>query len=242
MGYWDKVNKVIDEADILLEVLDARLIEETRNREIENKIENTGKKLIYIINKADLIDDRFLRGKLKELKHYVIMSVKKKTGLNDLRKKIMTVAHGDQVKVGVLGYPNVGKSSVINTLSKGKAKTSSQSGYTKGIQILKAGSKISFLDTPGVIPHKEEDEIKHAIIGAKSYDRLREPDIVAMRLIEIFEGLFEKHYGIEIQDDPLDSLEKIAEKLNLLKKGGVPDLNRAGRKVVQDWQTGKIKI
>ena len=70
-----------------------------------------------------------------------------------------------------------------------KAQTSPTSGYTTGVQKVKAGSKIMLLDTPGVIPFEEQDEIKHALIGSKNAQNVEDPDLVAIHLIETLNGL-----------------------------------------------------
>src|SRR3972149_5914277 len=143
--FWIMVNKVIAEADVLLLVLDARMVEETRNDEIESKVKEAGKPLIYVLNKCDLVDKHVMEQYKRKLPNSVFISAKDHLGTTMLRMKIMVAASRmglSRVNVGVLGYPNVGKSSVINALKgKGSAKTSSMSGQTRHIKKIRS-SKI----------------------------------------------------------------------------------------------------
>ncbi|MBT7902327.1 GTPase [Candidatus Woesearchaeota archaeon] len=241
VSFWDVVNKVIIEADVILEVLDARNIFETRNSEVEDKVKKAGKPLIYVINKCDLVDKVKLEKEKKKLRHSVFISSVHHLGTGMLREKIMSISKGEQVKVGVLGYPNTGKSSLINALKgSGAAKTSSESGYTKGLQRVRASGKIVFLDTPGVIPYKEDTDRKHVKISAIDYSKIKEPDLAAMQLIDETEGLIQKFYGV-LGKDSEEILENIAIKYKKLKKGGTPNMEVTGRMILRDWQIGKIK-
>jgi ribosome biogenesis GTPase A len=140
-----------------------------------------------------------------------------------------------------LGYPNVGKSSLINALSgKGAAKTSSESGYTKGVQKIKVDNKIMLLDTPGVFPNKEKDITKHGKTGAIDYSKIKDPELAALKLIDDEMELIQNHYEV-YSEDPEEILEKIAVKYKKLRKKGEADLDVAARMVLKDWQTGKIK-
>jgi hypothetical protein len=240
--FWDIVNKVINESDVVLEVLDARLIDETRNKEIEEKIERANKKLIQVVNKIDLVDIDSIKEKLKELTNPVFIASKEKLGTTILKNKILEVGRKEKVIVGVVGYPNTGKSSVINALAGGrKALTSPTAGFTRGIQKIKASERIILLDTPGVFPFEEKDEIKLALIGSKNPQEIKDPDLVSIELIKSQNGRIERHYGVETNKDPEQTLEAIAKKTNMLKKGGIPDIDRAARMIIMDWQRGKIK-
>jgi ribosome biogenesis GTPase A len=242
-NFWKIVNKVIDESDVILEVLDARLVDETRNVEIENKIKYKNKKIIYVINKCDLVDKELMDKKKRELQPSVFVSALEHLGTTMLKKKILQLGNKDIVTVGVLGYPNTGKSSIINTLAgRSKAKASSISGYTVGIQKIKADRRILLLDTPGVIPFKEDDNFKHAVIGAIDPSKINEPDMIAMQLVEYLKGAVEKYYDIEVTEDSEETIENVAIKFKKLKKGGKPNLDQASRMIIKDWQSGRIKL
>jgi ribosome biogenesis GTPase A len=239
-SYWRHVNQVIREAEIIIEVLDARLIKETRNAELEGKVLTSGKRLLYVVNKCDLVDKKKLEAAKKTLRPSVFISSKDHLGTTILKKKILELSRGEAIIVGVVGYPNVGKSSLINALSgRGAARTSSESGFTKGMQKIKVDNKIMILDTPGVFPHKEKDVAKHSKTGSIDFGKIKDPEYAALRLIEDELKAIVGFYEIT-GTDPDEILEKIAFKLNKLAKGGKPNLEAAARQVLKDWQTGKI--
>lgn len=240
-NFWRIVDRVIKESDVVLEVLDARMIKETRNLEIEEKVKKLGKRLIYVINKCDLADQKALAGLKRELTPSVFVSARERLGTTMLRNRILQVGAKLRVVVGVVGYPNTGKSSVINALAgRSKARTSPQPGFTKGLQLIRADNRIQLIDTPGVIPYCEDDEEKHALIAAADASRVREPELVAMQLIERLDGRVEKHYGMEKADDAEEALEAIAMRLKRLKAGGKPDTEATARMIIRSWQKGEI--
>jgi ribosome biogenesis GTPase A len=247
MSFWKIVNKVINEADVLLLVLDARLVEQTRNIEIENKVKNMGKPLIYVITKCDLADKKVTEKYKEKLVPCVFISATEHLGVNMLRERVLIEGKKAfpkqyRFRVGVLGYPNVGKSSLINAM-KGKhaAPTSIMSGYTKGIMKVRADNRIMLIDTPGVIPYKEKDEEKHAFIGTIDYTKAKNPDLTVMALMEKFPGLIEEFYGVKEYEDKEETIAEIAKKKNILKKKAEPDIDRASRMILRDWQLGNIK-
>ncbi|HLD40417.1 MAG TPA: GTPase [Candidatus Nanoarchaeia archaeon] len=239
--FWKHVNEVLREADIIIEVLDARFIEETRNREIEYKVNAGGKKILYVLNKCDLVNIEELKEKAKELRPSVFISSREKLGTTILKKKILELSQGEKTIVGVLGYPNVGKSSLINALSgRGSARTSSESGFTKGLQKVRVNSKILLIDTPGVFPKEEKNVVKFGKTSAISSGKIKDPEYVALRIIEEEKERIKKHFGIE-EDDEDEILEKIALIFKKVRKGKELDLDAAARLFLKQWQEGKIK-
>lgn len=244
MSFWHMVNKVIGQSDMLLLVLDSRLAMTTRNIEIEKKVEKTGKPLIYVLNKCDLVDMNLMRELKRSIPGSVFISAKKHLGMTLLREKIMIKASQlkkARVTVGVLGYPNVGKSSIINALKgKAAAKTSSISGYTKNVQKVRTSNMI-LLDTPGVIPYKEKDDLKHTMIGTIDYSKEKDPDVVVARFMEAFPGLIEGYYDVPVQEDKEETIKAIAIKRNIIAKGNVADIMKMSQMILHDWQRGAIK-
>ena len=241
VNYWKLVNDVIRNSDILLLVLDSRFPEYTRNKEIELKIKDSEKILIYVFNKCDLIPENEIDKLGKYISPSIFVSSKKKLGGTLLFKEIMKQSKGNPCTVGVLGFPNVGKSSVINLLKGRKsASVSSYSGHTRGMQFVKAKGKIKLIDTPGVLQFNEKNIEMEITIGSMNPQHVKEPDYYAMILIEKYTTLFEKFYNEKYEKDASDFIEKVAYKRNLLKKGGEADLQRFGRQLLQDWQKGKI--
>lgn len=259
VSFWRIVNEVIKESDILLEVVDSRLIEETRNPEIESKIFNAEKDLIIVINKCDLVSKRYIEDYINQFEKdnadpkrkafAVPVSAKERLGTTILRKAIMRTAKArgkGKIIVGVLGYPNTGKSSVINSL-KGKhsAKASPSAGYTKGKQLVRVSRKVFLIDTPGVMPFRENDEVKLAIIGSKNPGEIKDPETIAEKIISFSgEAALKDAYGESILDGSTvsEKLRCIAVRLGKIKKGNIPDTETAARIIIKDWQRGKISI
>lgn len=246
-NFWRIVKEVIEKTDVLLLLLDARMIDETRNRELEERVANEHKPLIFVVSKCDLVEKDMLERQLKnhDLSPSVFVSAKKRFGTTILREKILIEAKRKGIKgkvnVGVLGYPNVGKSSLINALKgTNAAKTSIMSGYTKGVQKVKADNRIMIFDTPGVIPYQERDPMKHSLIGTIDFTKTKDPDLVVMELMERFPGKIEKFYAVKKQEDMENLIEEIAIKKRILKKGGIPDSMRMARMILRDWQKGDI--
>ncbi len=260
-SYTKLAREVIDRADVILEILDARLIEETRNFELEALIEEKGKRLIHVINKSDLAPREYLERVKSNLTNAVFISVKERDGMTMLRQQIYKVASRSKtskydILVGVIGYPNVGKSSIINALAgRSSAPVSPVSGHTRSIMNVRITERIMIIDTPGVIPVEEKDEVKLAIIASKNADSLKTPDLVAVQILLILlqqhgDTWFSTTFGVapppaakvKNANDLLDTLEAIAVFRKRLGKGGVPDTLAMGRQVIMDWQRGKYQM
>lgn len=249
------VEEVILISDIILEVLDARFINETRNREIEKFILEKGKKIIYVLNKADLIDTSLIEKKIK-IHPFVFVSCTERKGsvlLRNMIKKIIKQTglsdNKKRAQVGIIGYPNTGKSSLINILTgKNSAKTANQPGFTKGMQKIRLTKDILLLDSPGVITSEEYSTINqkkissHTKVGARSYSIVSNPEFVVQDLLNDLniKKQIESFYSIETNQDSEILLEQIGRKRGFLKKGGEIDIDRCARAVLKDWQEGKI--
>ena len=238
-NFWDIVNHVVKEADIILLVMDARFPEQTDNPEL---IDKAGEKdIIYVLNKADLVNRETLRKWKKKYPNCIYISAKEHKGTTVLLHKILQIAEGQKVSVGVVGYPNTGKSSVINALKGRKsASTSPHSGHTKAKQLIKITDNVYLIDTPGVLPYMEKDKIKLAMIGATDFTKTKDPDLAAMELIKNKKSLICKYYGIKENGSAEKIIENIAIRLKKLVKGGEPNINETARLILRDWQKGKI--
>ena len=252
-SYKVMVKDVIKKADILLEVVDARFPEETRNSEVERDIARSKKPFIIVLNKCDLVSKETIektKSRLSQIAPTVFVSSKDRFGTTMLRHKILEIAgiKGRDILVGSLGYPNTGKSSVINGVAgKHKASTSPVSGHTKGLQLVNAGSRIMFIDTPGVIPFGENDQYLQGLLSVKSASHLEDPIGVAMKIIEKMctenKSSLESFYQVTIEgQDSYDILEIIGRQSNFLKKKGEVDETRAAIKIINDWQKGVLRI
>jgi hypothetical protein len=258
--YPDLLKKVIDISDIILEILDARFPKETQNKAVEKLIEESDKKIIYVLNKSDLTRKRDLR-----LNPRVFVSCKNKNGISELRDKIKAEAAKirtpkgvppgggkeggyNRVHVGVIGYPNTGKSSLINLLiRRTSAKIGAEAGFTKGIQKLRFSQDIHLLDSPGVIPVEEysmtsEEKIAQLVkVGGKSYNQVKNPELALNEIVKSNKKDLEKFYKIKFENAE-ELTEKIGNKKGFLKKGGEVNSDRAARAVLKDWQLGKIVV
>ncbi len=238
--FWKHVNDVLYKAELIIEVLDARAIEDSRNKEIEQKVGKMGKKLLYVVNKCDLVDKDKLEKEMKELKPSLFISSTEHLGTTLLKKKILEISHGEPILVGIVGYPNVGKSSLINALAgRSAAGTSPESGFTKGMQKIRVGGKILVLDTPGVFPKKDKKgTYTYARFGAIDYGKVKDPEKVALQLIDEEKDYFEKNYGIPAKEAE-DFLETYAREKNLLLSGKKPNMEAAARRLLKEWQESK---
>lgn len=250
--------KIIQMSDIILEVLDARFISETRNFEFEEKINQVGKKIIFVINKLDLIEiKKTKKEELSKLFPRVFVSSILRKGGKDLRDKIKIISKSikkpvdkqfKKITVGVIGYPNTGKSSVINFLvGKPAAGTGSDAGFTKGIQKVGLTRNIVLIDSPGVIPRGEYSSFeisamsKHAKVGARSYSQVKNPEIVLATLVKEFSSKFDNFYNLESNEDVEILIEKLGRKKGFLKKNNEVDEDKTARFILKNWQEGKIK-
>ena len=236
MKHLKKVNQILKEVNVVVEVLDARFPNETRNKLLEKILRRKNKKLIRVINKIDLVPKKFLYKELSYFKDAIPVSVKERKGKKKLLDKIKSETIGE-IRVGIVGYPNVGKSSLINYL-KGKksTKVSPIPGYTKAIQWIRVG-KIMFYDTPGVLPPQTQKRM--ILLGAVDPSLFKDPipaaHVVISKIKEVKPNYFKEKTTEEV-------LESIAKKYNFKKKGGILDIGRAARKLLNEWIRGKIKI
>ncbi len=250
-SFWRVVNEVIRDADVILEVLDARFPNETRNKEIEEKIAKCkNKELIFILNKSDLISQRFSDIKL-DFGPCIFVSATNNLGTTKLRGMLRNIERypreRKELLVGVLGYPNTGKSSLINSLKQKKsAGTGSTPGFTRGLQKIRISKNIYLLDTPGVFPFMQKDEVRDALINVKDYRKVKDPEGVALGILEKAykkdPKIIQDLYNIKAQEDNEETLILIAKRFNWLVKGGKPNIDQTARKIIQDWQRGKLII
>ena len=136
---------------------------------------------------------------------------------------------------------------MINKLSKGgKASTSSESGFTKGLQLITGKGNLRLVDTPGVVPFQDRDEVMLGLVSGISPSKLKDPDIVAYKLVRIFiranPFVLEKAYDIDTKLSPEDFLIELGKKRNMVIKGGIVDERRAAIQFLIDWHKGKIRL
>ena len=279
-AFYKELNKMMDDADVLLEVLDARDPLGCRARNAESKFlgVNKDRRVVLVLNKIDLVPPEVVEKWLLYLRReYPCVAFKASTqvngrvgqantkgnssthnntnlsntslavGADTLLQLIKNYSRCHKMKkaitVGVIGFPNVGKSSIINSLKRSRAVgVSSQPGYTKVMQEVQLDSKVKLLDSPGVI--FQDDTIDNTgllLRNCISVDALEDPIPAAEAIIGRCkpEQLMAQYFTTRF-NSPGEFLYLLAQQQGKLKKGGIPDKERAARNLVQDWNTGKI--
>ncbi|XP_070507443.1 nucleolar GTP-binding protein 2-like [Chironomus tepperi] len=250
---WNELHKVVDSADVLLQVLDARDPMGTRSKYIEEFLrkEKKHKHLFFILNKVDLVPiwvtQRWVAILSQEYPtiafHASMTHPFGKGALINLLRQIGKL-HTDkkQISVGFIGYPNVGKSSVINALrSKKVCNVAPIAGETKVWQYITLMKKIFLIDCPGVVYPSAETDSEKVLKGVVRVELVTNPEDYVEEVIKrVRKEYIIKTYGVKEFDNHIDFLEQLAKKSGKLVKGGEPDVNAIAKMVLNDWQRGKL--
>ena len=250
---WNELYKVIDSSDVLLYVLDSRNPMGTRSSVVEKylKKEKSHKHLVFIINKVDLVPTWVTKMWVSLLsREYPTMAMhanmKNPFGKGALIQLLrqFSVLHKDlkQVSVGIIGYPNVGKSSVINTLRKKKVcKVAPIAGETKVWQYITLMKRIFLIDCPGVVYNQEETDTELLLKGAVRVENIPHPDQHIDQVLKCVNNYaLSRIYDISEWTDANDFLEKLAFRTGKLFKKAEPDVNAVARMVLNDFQRGRL--
>lgn len=248
------VKEAIRISDIIVEILDARDLNASRNKEIEEEVLLLGKKLIHAVNKIDLVDFDKLKesGEYMSLSNPVGISVKNRIGIKKLREKIIIEAKRLKEKrrahVTFIGYPNVGKSSLTNILARRNAvSVSSEAGWTKSIQKIRLTKDILILDVPGLIKQGEhfglgQENLKtQAKIGVQTPERMRNPEFIVAEIMKDNPEVLENYYSVDAEGDAEILIDELGKRWKFLKKGGIADSDRTARKIMKAWMSGEIR-
>uniref|UniRef100_A0A674NJG1 Nucleolar GTP-binding protein 2 n=1 Tax=Takifugu rubripes TaxID=31033 RepID=A0A674NJG1_TAKRU len=250
---WGELYKVIDSSDVIIQVLDARDPMGTRSKSIETylKKEKPWKHLIFVLNKCDLIPTWVTKRWVAVLSpeyptlafHASLTNSFGKGSLIQLLRQFGKL-HTDkkQISVGFIGYPNVGKSSIINTLrSKKVCNVAPIAGETKVWQYITLMRRIFLIDCPGVVYPSEDSESDIVLKGVVQVEKIKNPEEHIGPVLERAKPEYiQKTYRIPTWDSPEDFLEKLAFRTGKLLKGGEPDLSTVSKMVLNDWQRGRI--
>jgi len=258
---WGELFKVLDCSDVVLHVIDARNVPGTRCTMIEKHIKTNAphKHLIFVLNKIDLVPQWVAKrwiGELSKVRptiafHASMTHAFGKGALISLLRQFGKL-HQDkkQISVGIVGYPNVGKSSVINTLiSKKSCKVAPVPGETKIWQYISLMKRIFLIDSPGVVVDAANDtETDSVLKGVVRAERLPDPtDFIPALMEKVKRNHIAACYGIQREgegswkDGDSDKLlELIAIKNGRLLKGGEPDLFGSAVTMINDYQRGKL--
>ena len=250
----EKLNLV----DVVIEVRDARIPLSSGYTNIEKLLGE--KPRLLLLNKADLVDKDELKTWVRFLKEStkcpVIVTDAK--GSKDLALVVRSAVDLAEPKIQalmakgllrraaramVVGMPNVGKSSVINKLTKSsKTKIGAKAGVTRQQQWVRINPKLELLDTPGIIPTKQEDQFQAAKLAFVSSvsENAYSPEPVAKALLEMLsdskysQAVF-NYYKIEVL-----SLEAIAKSRNWILKADSLDTERTAKYVLKDFREGRL--
>ena len=264
-GHMTKAKRQMQEdiklIDLIIELVDARVPLSSRNPDIDELGKNKAR--LILLNKADLADERqneawknFFQAKgffvvkvdsrsgagMKAIQAAISEACKEKTE-RDRKRGIKN----RPIRAMVVGIPNVGKSTFINTFAgKACAKTGNRPGVTKGKQWIKLNKSVELLDTPGILWPKFEDQevgMRLAYVGSIKDDILNMEEL-SLNLInflrQYYPGVLERRYQISEEGKPVEALEAIARARGCLKKGEELDYAKASGILFDDFRSGKI--
>ncbi len=248
---WQRLRQLMRECDVIIEIADARDIYNTRLPKVENW---AGKeRLIIVANKIDLAGGRSeeVAERLKARGFFPLNAKSQKhSDREQLIQAILEKRPMRPLRVFVLGYPNVGKSALINMLAQRKAaRVAAIAGTTRGIQWVRVHPQIMLLDSAGVFPEKlgKSDLFFR---GAVNVDGLEDPEIYShAAMTELLENDIAKNWLQENFDIVLENgdgaekaLEKIARRRNLLLRAGEPNVFEASRLFLRSLITAPILL
>ncbi|RHY88364.1 hypothetical protein DYB37_010988 [Aphanomyces astaci] len=251
---WGELYKVLDCSDVVIQVLDARNVPGTRSEHIERHLRSNAahKHLVYVINKCDLVPNWVTKKWVQILSkttptlafHASLNSPFGKGALiNLLRQFAKLHQEKKQISVGIIGYPNVGKSSVINALRKKRVcKVAPIPGETKVWQYITLMRRIFLIDCPGVVYDGVNDgEVETVLKGVVRAEKLPQPaEFIQPILDRVKKEHVIKVYGIPDWTDDNHFLDQLAIKSGKLLPKGEADHNNVAVQVINDFIRGKL--
>lgn len=264
-GHMTKARRMMEEdiklIDIVIELVDARIPLSSKNPDID-KLAGQKSRMI-LLNKYDLADpartsewenwfknrgfyvyklDARKGGQMKAITNIIQEACKEKIE-RDRKRGIIN----RPVRAMIVGIPNVGKSTFINTYArKACTKTGNKPGVTKGKQWIRLNKNVELLDTPGILWPKFDDPTvgeRLALIGSIKDEILNISDL-SIQLIgflkEFYPGILSERYALDENCDKIVLLEGIAEARNCRQKGNTLDLDKASKLLIDDFRSGKL--
>lgn len=266
-GHMAKATRMIQEyikkVDVVIELLDARIPRSSANPVIIELINQ--KPHIILLNKVDLADPAATKEwtEFFASKGITVLAIDSKSGkgnkaliraVEQLSKPIIERwlnkgIRSRSIRTIILGIPNVGKSTLINSLAGSAAtRTANKAGHTRGQQWVKIGKNMELLDTPGVLWPKLEDQraaARLAMTGAISDDVYDLENVMKQLLGHLKDNTPEilvERYKLkpEEMENLDDILENIGRRRGCLVSGGIVDLDKARRIVLADYRNAKL--
>ncbi len=267
-AYLRELKKVVESADVLLQVLDARdPIGSRIHKTLEDVIlSKADKRMVLVLNKIDLVPKNVVSQWLTVLRRsHPTIAIKACKNMSDgqdkdaatstvpvgmdgllelLKNYARTSAGGGKAKttivVGIVGYPNVGKSSIINALKRSRAVgVSPRPGFTTTMQEVVLDRNVRLLDSPGVVFDDKTALLGNCVDADSIDDPIPPVDALLQRCKQ--ESLM-MTYNIPAfpQGNTMVFLAMVAKSYGRVLKGGIPDKIGAARSVLKDWNQGKI--
>ena len=251
-----EIDNLIKHVDCILVLLDARIPKSSFNPDIMKRCQN--KKVLFVYTKMDLADDKrlnYFKDYYAQYGESVFINLKQghakeqltkaiiKTQMEKRQKDALKGLRPKAIKVMVLGIPNVGKSTLINTLvGKKVASVGNKPGVTKAEQWIKINDNFELLDTPGVLwPKFEDEEVGYnlALTGSIKDDILPIEEVVAYgvaKLEKLYPGKIQERYNVKVEDAStfIDNLIEAKHIYN----AKVPDVHKACMMFLNDLRSG----
>ena len=264
-GHMTKAKRMMQEniklIDLVIELVDARVPISSRNPDIDELGKNKAR--LILLNKSDLAEDKWndAWSEYFREKGFSVVKVnsKKGGGIKSINGVIQEACKekierdrkrgilNRPVRAMVVGIPNVGKSTFINSLAgKAAAKTGNKPGVTKGKQWIKLNKNLELLDTPGILWPKFDNQtigMHLAFIGSIN-DNILDVTELAYQLVKLLATTYPKvvveRYKIEGHEDPLQVMYQVAEARGCKLKGNQPDLEKTSKIIMDDFRAGKL--
>lgn len=269
-GHMTKAKRQMQEdiklIDLVIELVDARIPLSSRNPDIDELGKN--KSRLILMNKSDLADDAVSKewaAFFKQKGYFVVeLDARSKAGMKQVTNVVMEACKekierdrkrgikNRPVRAMVVGIPNVGKSTFINSYAgKACAKTGNKPGVTKGKQWIRLNKNVELLDTPGILWPKFEDQmvgLRLALIGAIK-DEILNIDELSLELIKIlkenYSGILTARYAtqehvLDETAEPAEILKQIAENRKCISKGNELDYSKAAALLIDEFRSGKL--
>ena len=268
-GHMAKTRRLIKEnlknCDIVIELLDARIPKSSKNPEIASLVE--GKPVLTLLNKSSLADPRLTKEWIEYYRknggYAIAVDCVKAENINDIGNAVREILkekidryeakgmHGKQLRAMIVGIPNVGKSSLVNRLSKSKkAKVEDRPGVTLNKQWVTTDMGFELLDMPGVLWPKFEDRITGenlALTGAIK-DAILDTEelgcILCSRLFDTARDLFCARYKLEKEKleglQGWELLEAVGRKRGFLISGGEINTERCALMLLDEFRGCRI--